>query len=118
MMHIALLSHRDILDTDTLAALQHRARRHLGRVAHLISGIIVSLVDLNGPKGGIDRQCQVQAKLHDGRLVVVRARSEGFGPAIDRALHRLLRRLVKQRQRLVEQRRGALSFARMAAEVR
>ena len=116
-MHIALLTHRDIHGTDTLDALQRRAARHLGRIAHLISDVVVSLVDLNGPKGGIDRQCQVQAKLHDGRLVVVKARSEGFGPAIDNALHKLLRQVVKQRKRRVEQRRHAQSFGRLAAAV-
>lgn len=116
-MHIALLSHRDIHGTDTLDALQRRAQRHLSRIAHLISDLVVSLVDLNGPKGGIDRQCQVQAKLHDGRLVVVKARSEGFGPAIDGALHKLLKRLIKQRKRAVEQRRSAVPFGRLAADV-
>lgn len=116
-MHIALLSQRDIHGTDTLDALQRRAERHLGRIAHLISDLVVSLVDLNGPKGGIDRQCQVQAKLHDGSTVVVKSRSEGFGPAIDDALQKLLRRLVKQRKRLVEQRRSAQAFGRLAATV-
>jgi ribosome-associated translation inhibitor RaiA len=116
-MHIALLTHRDIHGTDTLDALQRRASRHLGRIAHLISDVVVSLVDLNGPKGGIDRQCQVQAKLHDGRTVVVKARSEGFGPAIDSALHKLLRRVVKQHKRGVERRRGAQPFGRLAAAV-
>lgn len=116
-MHIALLSHRDIHGTDTLDALQRRAQRHLSRIAHLISDLVVSLADLNGPKGGIDRQCQVQAKLHDGRLVVVKARSEGFGPAIDGALHKLLKRLIKQRKRMVEQRRSAVPFGRLAAAV-
>lgn len=116
-MHIALLTHRDIHGTDTREALQRRAERHLGRIAHLIAQLAVSLVDLNGPKGGIDRQCQVQAKLHDGRTVVVKARSAGFGPAIDEALHKLLRRLVKQRKRVVEQRRAAQPFSRLAAAV-
>ncbi|MGL6290846.1 MAG: HPF/RaiA family ribosome-associated protein [Silanimonas sp.] len=116
-MHIALLTHRDTHGTDTLDALERRASRHLGRIAHLISDLVVSLVDLNGPKGGIDRQCQVQAKLHDGRMVVVKARSESFGPAIDNALHKLLRRLIKQRKRVVEQRRTAQPFGRLAAAV-
>lgn len=116
-MHIALLSQRDIHGTDTLDALQRRAERHLGRIAHRIADLIVSLVDLNGPKGGIDRQCQVQARLHDGSVVVVKARSEGFGPAIDDALHKLLRRLIKQHKRGVEQRRQAQPFGRLAAAV-
>lgn len=116
-MHIALLTHRDTHDTDTLDAIQRRAERQLERVAHLISDLVVSLVDLNGPKGGIDRQCQVQAKLHDGRAIVVKARSESFGPAIDQALHKLLRRLVKQRKRLVGQRRSVQPFGRLAAAV-
>lgn len=116
-MHIALLSQRDVHGTDTMDALQRRAERLLGRIAHRIAALEVSLADLNGPKGGVDRQCQIQARLHDGNSVVVKARSEGFGPAIDQAMHKLARKLVKQRQRVVESRRQAPSFARMAAAV-
>lgn len=114
-MHIALLSQRDTQGTDALDGVQRRAKRLLSRIAHRIAALDVSLVDLNGPKGGVDRQCQVQAKLHDGQVVVVKARSEGFGPAIDRALHKLARKLIKQRQRVVESRRQTPSFGRMAA---
>ena len=49
--------------------------------------------------------------------MVVKARSEGFGPAIDGALHKLLKRLIKQRKRVVEQRRAAQPFGRLAAAV-
>ena len=116
-MQIALLSQRDIHGTDTMDALQRRAERLLGRIAHRIAGLDVSLADLNGPKGGVDRQCQIQARLHDGNLVVVKARSAGFGAAIDLAMQKLARKLVKQRQRVVETRRQSPSFARMAAAV-
>mgnify|MGYP002777057177 CR=1 FL=1 len=116
-MQIALLSHRDIHGTDALDALQRRAHRQLQRVAHLVAEIVVSLADLNGPKGGVDRQCQLQARLHDGRTMVVRARSEGFGPAIDGALAKLLRRILDGQKRRVEQRRQAQSFGRVAAGV-
>lgn len=116
-MHIALLSHHDIHDTDDLDLLRDRAQRQLRRVAPLIADVVVSLVDLNGPKGGIDRQCQVQAKLHDGRMLLAKARSETYGAAVNEALNKLMARLVKQRKRIVESRRGTQPFSRLAAAV-
>lgn len=116
-MHIALLSTRDIHGTGTLDALQRRAKRLLARVASQISDLSVALADLNGPKGGVDRQCQVQARLHDGSIFIVRARSTAFGRAIDEALHKLVKRLLRQRKKVVETRRHAVPFGRLAAAV-
>lgn len=116
-MRIALLSHRDVHGPDLIESLERRAERLLGRIGDRISDLAVALADLNGPKGGIDAQCQVQARLHDGRTVIVRARSANFAAAIDLALHKLVARLLKQRKKAVESRRHAMPFGRLAAEV-
>ncbi len=114
-MHIELMSHRDIQGTDLRDALERRAARLLARVQEQIAELSVSLIDLNGPKGGVDSQCQVQAKLRDGQLVVVRSRSEHFGKAIDDAMQKLAKRVLRLRKKAVEKRRGALPFGRIAA---
>lgn len=114
-MHIELLSHRDIQGTDLRDALERRAERLLARVQEQIAELSVSLIDLNGPKGGVDSQCQAQAKLRDGQLVVVRARSEHFGKAIDDAMQKLAKRILRLRKKTVEKRRSAVSFGRIAA---
>ena len=116
-MRIAILSRRDVHGPGLLESLERRAERLLGRIGERISELAVALADLNGPKGGIDAQCQVQARLHDGRTVIVRARSENFAAAIDLALQKLASRLLKQRKKAVEARRHALPFGRLAAGV-
>lgn len=50
----------------------------LDRFEHLISGLTVTLADHNGPKGGVDKECKVQAKLPRGGLCVV----QGLGSSV------------------------------------
>jgi ribosome-associated translation inhibitor RaiA len=116
-MRIALLTRRDVDSENILDALERRAHRLLGRVSDRIADLAVGLADLNGPKGGVDRECQLQARLHDGRTLVVRARSTDFGKAIDGAMHKLLSRLLKLRKKAADLRRQAMPIGRLAASV-
>lgn len=106
-MRIDLLHRHHPRHADLRDAVLRRALRLLGRVTDRIEGLAVSVTDLNGPKGGIDRQCQVEAKLRDGRLLHVRARSSEIGKAIDAALRKLSRRIVCDQQRRNSLRRHA-----------
>ncbi|MEQ8765312.1 MAG: HPF/RaiA family ribosome-associated protein [Planctomycetota bacterium] len=63
--------------------------------------ISVRLIDLNGPKGGIDTRCRIQAQSTRGEELVVSGTGEnGFAAvsyAVDR-LHRLMRRRLGDRK--------------------
>ena len=117
-MRITLQHRHDAPQADLGDAVARRALRRLGRITDRIAGLAVSLVDLNGPKGGVDRQCQMEARLRDGRLLHVRARAADVGTALDAALHKLVRRILREAQRGVGRRRHALPFGRLAASVR
>jgi putative sigma-54 modulation protein len=45
----------------------------LRRVEHRIQRVVVRIVDLNGPKRGIDSRCSIAVELADGRHVFVDA---------------------------------------------
>lgn len=72
--------------------------RHRGRVEN----VAVSLADLNGPKGGIDKQCRVVVRLRPrGKLTVEEVGTEfvaAAGRASDRLAYAVSRALERRRE--------------------
>jgi ribosome-associated translation inhibitor RaiA len=83
---------------------EHVARRidfALRRFAIRIERIVVRLVDVNGPKGGLDKRCRIVARLSRSRSVVVEAIDADAYVAVSQAAIRLDERVA----RLVTRRR-------------
>ena len=81
----------------------HRVRCHLGRFGEDISGVLVRIVDINGPRGGIDKLCQITVRgprlgfairedLSDSALSAVNLAAGRVSYAVGRELERLRRR--------------------------
>lgn len=68
------------------------------RLAWLISKATVSLSDINGPRGGVDKRCQVEVQVDRGNTVVATSIARDWRGAIDLALARAARTLVRKRQ--------------------
>lgn len=60
----------------------------MDRAQDSINFITVRISDLNGPKGGIDKRCQIHLKLSGLPAFVVTEVSASINGAIDRATHR------------------------------
>lgn len=85
---------------------EKRLRGALGRFAHRVERVRVQLVDLNGPKGGEDIRCHIQARLAPrGTLVIEETRADPFA-AVARASARIRGALVRRLGRLRARRRG------------
>jgi ribosomal subunit interface protein len=82
--------------------------RHEERVA----GVRVTLEDVNGPKGGRDKSCQVHVRLRGGQTVRATAQDADFHAAADIAVHRVARGV----NRAVERLRAAPPDPRKAAQ--
>ncbi|WP_153109122.1 HPF/RaiA family ribosome-associated protein [Propionivibrio limicola] len=83
---------------------EHAERRltfALDRARHDVSSVTVRLSDINGPKGGNDKRCQIQIPLPHHRDVLIEDTASDLYVAIDRAIGRigntLGRRLSRQR---------------------
>ncbi|MCS7304441.1 MAG: HPF/RaiA family ribosome-associated protein [Thermoguttaceae bacterium] len=83
----------------------------LDRFQREVERIDVSLADLNGPKGGLDKQCRMVAKLRSDGTVVIEDQDMDFFAVIDRAADRLGHAI----QRVIERRRD-MKYARRRAE--
>lgn len=70
------------------AHVERRLEFALGRFAPRISQLVVRLVDLNGPHGGVDKRCRIAVDLIRSRSVLVDDRDADVYTAIDRAADR------------------------------
>jgi len=81
--------------------IEHRAGfafRGFSPDVHVVS---VTLTDLNGPRGGLDKQCTVRVASSKSVRVVVSEKGEALHAVIDRALTRAGRSLARSRDRVL-----------------
>jgi ribosome-associated translation inhibitor RaiA len=72
-----------------------RLRFVLRRLTWLVPRARVQLSDVNGPRGGVDKQCRVELKTASAGTVVVTAMARDWHAALDTALARSARTLVR-----------------------
>ncbi|HYD94902.1 MAG TPA: HPF/RaiA family ribosome-associated protein [Noviherbaspirillum sp.] len=70
------------------AHLERRLRFAFGRVRERVMRVVVRLRDLNGPRGGPDKVCQVSVTLPGQPPVVIRETGADMYRAISRAVQR------------------------------
>jgi putative sigma-54 modulation protein len=88
---------------------ERRLRHAFGSVQAQVGRVTIRLTDDNGPRGGDDKRCLVQASLRGGSPVVVEDIEHDLYVAIDRALDRAGRAAVRRVARRREDRRGEFS---------
>jgi hypothetical protein len=94
-----------------------RARFVMRRLGWLVPRARVQLSDVNGPRGGVDKRCQLELKTEGSGTVVITALARDCRSALDSALGRaaqLVMRNWRRRQARDLQRPGYLR-TRMAA---
>lgn len=77
------------VDGATRERIDRRLGFALGRFGDRVGRVAVYLVDLNGPRGGVDKQCRVVAEVLGHGLVVVEDTNASLTAAIDRAADRV-----------------------------
>ncbi|MGL6290290.1 MAG: hypothetical protein ACRC2H_06355 [Silanimonas sp.] len=113
-MRISLLSNDDVHGPDQLDAVEWRAKRLLGRAAGHITDLAVELIDTGRYNGATHALSKAQARVNDGRMVVVQARSHDVTSTVDRVLLRLATRVTKECGDEIDVRRPALPFMQWA----
>jgi len=81
-----------------------RVRFSLRRLSWLVPRATVRLSDVNGPRGGVDKRCQVQLETDGDGPVVVTALARDWRSALDGALATASRVLLKSWQRKKDRR--------------
>ena len=94
---------------------ERRVKFVMRRLTWLVPRAKVQLSDINGPRGGLDKRCQVELKTDSAGTVVITSIARDWRSALDSALIRAARALVRiwRRTRSSERpSRRALSFER------
>ena len=89
---------------------ERRVRFVLRRLGWLVPRAEVQMSDVNGPRGGIDKRCQVELRTNGAGSVVVASVANDWRSALDNALARASRFLVRLWRRRSESRRMRQRF--------
>ena len=84
---------------------ERRVRFVLRRLGWLVPRAEVQMSDVNGPRGGIDKRCQVELRTDGAGSVVVASVASDWRTALDNALARAARFLMRQWRRGSDSRR-------------
>jgi len=91
--------------TDLRDLTERRVRFVLRRLAWLVPRAEVRMSDLNGPRGGVDKRCQVELHTDGAGSVVVASVASDWRTALDDALARAARFLMRLWRRSSDPRR-------------
>jgi len=90
-----------------------RVRFVLRRLSAWVPHARVQFTDVNGPRGGVDKRCQVELKTDTAGTVVITSLAHDWRTALDRSLTRatrVLTRSLQRSQRPVRGRTARLAF--------
>ncbi len=110
-MRVTIQANGFVLTEALRAYTEQRLRTALGWAGEHMRKLAVSLSDINGPRGGVDKRCKIQVQLGGGADVIIEDTEEDLYAAIDRAAERADRAVVRQ----VERKRG-FRHTRMQAD--
>lgn len=80
----------------TIARARRRFEFALGRFAGRVRSLTVRVADLNGPRGGVDKQCRVAIRLDGSRRpIVIEDTNWNIDAAIDGAADRAARAVAR-----------------------
>ncbi len=102
-MQINIKGRQVQLPDETIKNMKRRLHFSLSRFGHAIQGVSVQLTDINGPKGGHDKECLIVVKLQKGGKVVV----QGNGTDCDLVLNHCADRIGRTVDRELTRRRKA-----------
>lgn len=90
-----MFSSRDGDASDLRDLAVSRVRFAMRRLTWLVPRATVQFTDVNGPRGGVDKRCQVALRTDGRGTVVVTAMARDWRSALDSALARASRLLLR-----------------------
>ncbi|MBT3068865.1 HPF/RaiA family ribosome-associated protein [Rhodoferax sp. U11-2br] len=83
-----------------------RVRFALRRLAASVPQVKLQFSDVNGPRGGVDKRCQVELTTAHASTVVIASLARDWRTALDRSLIRATRVVARKLQRAQKPVRG------------
>ncbi|MGB0716015.1 MAG: HPF/RaiA family ribosome-associated protein [Phycisphaerae bacterium] len=92
-MKLSISGNSPDIDSELKEFIRKKLDQSLGRFASRIRQVSVSLIDLNGPRGGVDKKCRLEAQFVRSGSIDAEVTDTEFEPAAHRAADRLARRI-------------------------
>jgi putative sigma-54 modulation protein len=96
------------------AQIERRASFALSRLSAVVTRVEVSLSDVNGPRGGVDKRCRVLVHLDGGASAFVEDNDSDLVQLIDRAMDRAGRAAHKRQELVAAARRAPRPYRDLA----
>lgn len=90
-----LFESRETIDAQLRERSIERVRFALRRLSGMVPRAKVLLHDINGPRGGVDKRCQVALETQAADTVVVVSVARNWRTALDRSLRRAIQTLTR-----------------------
>lgn len=116
-MQIQVRAARSKVANELVELAERRLIFALSRFDNRLARIQVRLSDVNGPKSGLDKACQVQLKLHYANELVVECVDSTWEAAICTAAERAASAVQRELDRRRESRRLPMDQAAMAIQL-
>jgi hypothetical protein len=95
-----IVESRDADGTQMRELSVQRVRFALRRLSNYVPRAKVQFTDVNGPRGGIDKRCQVELSTAKAGTVVIASLASDWRTALDRSMGRATRVLTRSLQRV------------------
>ena len=100
-MEIIITDRHNCLNDQAREFIQRRMAFTLSRFASRIQRVTLTVSDANGPKGGVDKQCKVQVKLHRSAEILITNQDADLKSCISRVVDRTGRTVARSVAQLV-----------------
>lgn len=113
-MKIHVRSRLVVVGADARAHIERRLESSLDRLADRVQRVTVTLLDVNGPRGGEDKLCRIEVRLRPTGTLFIEDAGADLRTVVDRAADRAGEAVSRALERGRSARRGA---ARAAAAI-
>ena len=115
-MDVQIQQHNENISTLSRKSIRERVAKVLQRYSHRLQRTTLIFKDVNGSKGGVDKQCTVQARLASGGEIVVTKSGSSITQALFRALRGLRNLIVRKAARERQLRYGFINKYQMTGK--
>ena len=90
------IHHQQILSDSAVSTIESKINSALAKFGHHVSRVELTVRDVNGPRGGIDKECKVMVKLLKLEDVVVTMKDASASTVVSQTIHRAERAVSRR----------------------
>ena len=108
-MEVLFNDKQKLLGTLAISKAEKRATAAFAKFGFNVKIVEITVQDINGPRGGVDKECRVLVKLKKMKDVAIHLKDESLSKAVNKAIDRAARAVARQLDRRAIRDGGGLS---------